>query len=160
MNENLIVPKQVQGILEEVENTPLYLAELPMEAHPKLPQFNRFIRVINLDAKSENEFVMFGYKQILKDKETGEEINIQLPTPEWVVYKDTWSYLRGTKNELINVPIKDEDGNATAETQPVKVSSYKYMLWLMKNNRATLLQLIQGYLADFVRTKNEELDKL
>ena len=61
MNENLIVPKQVQGILEEVENTPLYLAELPMEAHPKLPQFNRFIRVINLDAKSENEFVMFGY---------------------------------------------------------------------------------------------------
>ena len=103
---------------------------------------------------------MFGYKQILKDKETGEEINIQLPAPEWVVYKDTWSYLRGTKNELINVPVKDEEGNPTAETQPIKVSSYKYMLWLMKNNRATLLQLIQGYLADFVRTKNEELDKL
>ena len=101
MNENLMIPKQVQGILEEVEKTPLYLAELPMEAHPKLPQFNRFIRVINLDAKSENEFVMFGYKQVLKDKDTGEEINIQLPTPEWVVYKDTWSYLRGTKNELI-----------------------------------------------------------
>ena len=52
MNENLMIPKQVQGILDEVENTPLYLAELPMEAHPKLPQFNRFIRVINLDAKS------------------------------------------------------------------------------------------------------------
>lgn len=47
MNENLMIPKQVQGILDEVENTPLYLAELPMEAHPKLPQFNRFIRVIN-----------------------------------------------------------------------------------------------------------------
>ena len=77
-----------------------------------------------------------------------------------MVYKDTWSYLRGTKNELINVPVKDEEGNATAETQPIKVNSYKYMLWLMKNNRATLLQLIQGYLADFVRTKNEELDKL
>ena len=81
MNENLMIPKQVQGILDEVEKTPLYLAELPMEAHPKLPQFNRFIRVINLDAKSENEFVMFGYKQVLKDKDTGEEINIQLPTP-------------------------------------------------------------------------------
>ena len=67
MNENLIVPKQVQGILEEVENTPLYLAELPMEAHPKLPQFNRFIRVINLDAKERKmSFVMFGYKQVLK----------------------------------------------------------------------------------------------
>ena len=44
MNENLMIPKQVQGILDEVENTPLYLAELPMEDHPKLPQFNRFIR--------------------------------------------------------------------------------------------------------------------
>ena len=56
--------------------------------------------------------------------------------------------------------MKDEEGKATEEMHPIKVSSYKYMLWLMKNNKATLLQLIQGYLADFVRTKSEELDKL
>lgn len=158
MNEHLKIPAQIQALINDIENVELSLAELPLPEHPTLPQFNRSIRVLDIDAKSITEFVHFNYQQVLKDKETGEEINISLPAPEWVVYKETWSYLRDEKNNTIELPLKEPTEIAAKEA--VKVSSYKYMLWLMKKNKVAFLQLIQGYLASFIETKIEELNTL
>lgn len=157
MNKHLNIPAQIQALITDIEATPLHLAELPMTEHPKLPQFNRFIRVYDIDAKSRLEFVFFVYEQILKDKETGEVINIQLSKPEWVVDKTTWSYLRNEQNQPITATIKE--GSEETDNK-IKVPSYKYMIWLMKNNKAGLLQLIQGYLASFIQAKQTELDAL
>ena len=157
MNEHLIIPKEIQGLISSIESTPLHLAEMPMTEHPLLPQFNRFIQVLKIDANSENEFVYFTYKQILKNKQTGEKINISLPAPEWVVYKDTWSYLRDENNQIITANVKD--GSSETDNK-VKVPSYRYMLYLMKENKAGFLQLIEGYLASFIQAKQNELDQL
>lgn len=158
MNEYLKIPTQIQALINDIENVELNLSELPLPEHPKLPQFNRSIRVLDIDAKSRNEFVNFIYEQVLKDKETGEEINISLPAPEWVVYKETWSYLRDEQNNTIELPLIEPIDKITKDK--VKVSSFKYMIWLMKNNKIGFLQLIQGYLAGFIETKIEELNKL
>ncbi|WP_374465597.1 hypothetical protein [Chryseobacterium sp.] len=158
MNEHLKIPAQIQALINDIENVELYLSELPLPEHPKLPQFNRSIRVLDIDAKSRQEFVNFIYEQVLKDKETGEEINISLPAPEWVVYKETWSFLRDEQNNTIELPLIEPIDKITKDN--VKVSSFKYMIWLMKNNKISFLQLIQGYLAGFVETKIEELNKL
>lgn len=158
MNEHLKIPTLIQSLLNDIENVELSLAELPLPEHPKLPQFNRSIRVLNIDAKSRNEFVNFIYEQVLKDKETGEEINISLPAPEWVIYKETWSYLRDEQNNTIELPLSDPSDKILKDK--VKVSSFKYMIWLMKNNKVGFLQLIQAYLASFIEVKIEELNKL
>ncbi|THV56527.1 hypothetical protein [Chryseobacterium candidae] len=158
MNEHLIIPENIKEILNSIENTPLSLTELPLQAHPRLPQFERHIRVLDIDAKSEQQFISFRYKQILKDKETGEEINISLPSPEWVIYKDTWSYLRYGDNHLIELPVAEPEGNMN--TDLVKVPSYQYMLWLLKNNKTGFTELLASYLDEFVKNNKDILDKL
>lgn len=155
MNQHLIIPAAIKSILNDIENMHLYLAELPMPEHPKYSNYNRTIRVIDIDAKSKNEFLQFTYEQVLKDKETGEvDLNIKLPTPQWVVYKDTWSYFRDEKNVAIQVPTKEDN----AITERIIVPTYKYMIWLMANDKASFLDLIKGYLADFSTAKIEELN--
>ena len=157
MNEHLDIPTPVLLMLNSVLKTELHLAELPLPDHPKLSMFNRFIRVNDIDAKSKQSYVVFGYQQVLKDKETGEEVNLTLPNPDWVIYKDTWSYLRGTDNQPLTAPYKED---ITEGDNQIKVPSYLYMLWLMKNNKAGLLQLIQSYLSYFVRVNIDDLNKL
>jgi hypothetical protein len=158
MNEHLIIPENIKEILNIIENTPLSLTELPLQAHPRLPQFERHIRVLDIDAKSEQQFISFRYKQILKDKETGEEINISLPSPEWVIYKNTWSYLRDNYNNPIEFPLAEPKEDMPADK--VKVQSYKYMLWLLKNNKTGFTELLASYLDEFVKNNKDILDKL
>lgn len=156
MNEHLNLPTEISNTLNEILNVDLNLVELPLHEHPKLPQFDRVIRVLNIEAKSEQQFIVFVYQQVLKDKTTGEELNITLPSPEFVVYKDTWSYLRGSDNTPIQLPLTDDE----TQTDYVKVPTYKYMIWLMKNNHADLLQLIKSYLELFITAKRTELDQI
>ncbi|MDY6025959.1 hypothetical protein [Bergeyella zoohelcum] len=167
MNENnhLEIPTRLQTVLQQIDEMPLYLAELPVEEHPKLTQFNRFIQVKGIEAKGDYEFVHFIYAQVLKDKETGEIISIPLPTPDWVVNGQTWSYFRGQDGEPVELPIKEEfrqndEDNEAPTTDKVKVPSYRYMLWLMKYQNVKFLELIQNYTKDFVRAKIEELNRL
>jgi hypothetical protein len=158
MNEHLIIPENIKEVLNNIGNISLSLAELPLQAHPKLPQFQRSIRVLDIDAKSEQQFIYFRYKQILKDTETGEELNISLPAPDWVIYKETWSYLRDHYNNLVELPLTEP--NAEMTTDKVKVPSYQYMLWLLKNNKVGFTELLMSYLDDFVKLYKEQLDRL
>lgn len=158
MNTHLIIPENIKEILNNIENTSLNLAELALPAHPKLPQFERSIRVLDIDAKSKQQFISFRYEQVLKDRETGEEVNISLPAPEWVIYKETWSYLRDDKNNLIELPLVA--ATADMDTDKVKVPSYQYMLWLLKNNKAGFTELLASYLDEFVKNCRDSLDKL
>ncbi|MBL1221717.1 hypothetical protein JET18_12775 [Chryseobacterium sp. L7] len=158
MNQHLIIPENIKEILNSIENTSLNLAELPLQAHPKLPQFERSIRVLDIDAKSKQQFISFSYEQVLKDNETGEEINIALPAPQWVIYRETWSYLRDNSGESIELPLTEPVDSMVSDK--VKVPSYQYMLWLLKNNKVGFTELLASYLSEFVKTHKEELDKL
>ncbi|UTX48822.1 hypothetical protein [Chryseobacterium sp. MA9] len=159
MNEHLIIPQNIQEVLNNIEGTSLGLAELPMHAHPILSQFDRSIRVLDIDAKSEQQFIYFRYEQVLKDKESGEELKISLPAPEWVIYKETTSYLLDDEfSSPIELPLKEPTEDMTHDK--VKVPSYKYMLWLLKNNKVRFLELLTYYLQEFAKAHKDELDKL
>lgn len=162
LNAHLQVPAELQAILDQIDNMPLHFAELKMHPHPKFPQYDRYLVVEDMEAKSRNEFVFFRYKQVLKDKETGEKIHIGLPTPEWVVYDKTWSYFRDEKGNVVELPLKQSENNE--ELPPnidnrVRTPSYKYMLFLMVYHRAMMLRLIEGYAVEFMKTKQSELDQ-
>lgn len=158
MNEHLKIPAKVNDIINQIETIDLNLVELPLPEHPLLTQFNRSIVVSGFDTKSKQEFIVFSYEQVLKNKETGEIVKIKLPNPEWAIYADTWSYLRDEKGNFIETSILEPDGKITKEK--IKVPAYKYILYLMKNNKADILSLIKIYLADFIDAKIDELNKL
>ncbi|WP_292010760.1 hypothetical protein [Chryseobacterium sp.] len=158
MNNHLSIPSNIQQIIDQISNTDLNLAELPLPEHPKLPHFDRFIRVLDIDAKSKQEFINFTYEQVLRDKVNGEEFKIALPTPEWVIYKETWSYLRDENNNPFEVLLTEP--TETEATGKVRVPTYRYMLWLLKNDKIAFLDLLKSYLKDFIENKGEELDKL
>jgi len=52
MNDHLIIPEEIQEVINNIGNISLSLAELPMHAHPILSQFNRSIRVLDSDIKN------------------------------------------------------------------------------------------------------------
>lgn len=145
---------KTETLIKKIEDTPLYLAEIPMEAHPKLPNFNRFIRITGLETVTENEYMKIAYQQVLTDKETGEESKLKLPNPDWIILKDTWSYLRDSKGQIL------KEANDEGEEVAVKVSSYKYMLWMLREHKAGLIDLLEMYMVDFVRMNREELDAI
>lgn len=160
MNEHLTIPANIAEMLRQINEMPLHLAELEINVHPKFPQYDRFIRVTGMDTKSKNEYVYFLYEQILKDKTTREEFCVNLPTPQWVVYAETWSYFRDENNEPITLPLKEGIQDNDGIDKRIKAPSYKYMLWLMKYHNAKFLHLIEGYANDFVKAKIHELNAL
>lgn len=145
---------KTETLIKKIEDTPLYLAEIPMEAHSKLPNFNRFIRITGLETVTENEYMKIAYQQVLTDKETGEESKLKLPNPDWIILKDTWSYLRDSKGQIL------KEANDEGEEVAVKVSSYKYMLWMLREHKAGLIDLLEMYMVDFVRMNRDELDAI
>lgn len=159
LNEYLQLPPQVQEFLNQIENIPLPLAEIKIPDHPKLPNFDRYIQYTGMDIVSDNQFILFKFRQVLRDKETNEYYSrITLPTPLWAVYADTWSYFRTQTGEVLELPLKEEHATEESTTGKVRVPSYKYMLWLMNNHQARFLELLQVYANDFVSAKIEELN--
>jgi hypothetical protein len=156
MNDNLIITDpNILGFIANVNNESLNFAEIKILDHPKLPNFDRYIQLIDLNVRSKQEYAIFGYKQVLKDKVSEEIFNIDLPTPEWVVYSNTWSYMRNENNEIIHAPLKP---NSTDLDTGIKLTSYKYMLFLLKTNKAGFIQLIQSYLQLFVDSQIDALN--
>lgn len=160
LNNHLQIPENLKGVLEQINSIPLHLAELNIEDHPDYPSHNRTIRVLRMETTAEVEYCHFIYEQVLTHKETGVILNIPLPKPRWEVNMYIWSYFRGKGGQPIELPFKEdyEAGEDEKIITKLRVPAYKYMLWLMANNHANFLQLIEGYLRDFVRIKINELN--
>ena len=156
MNEHLNIPGNLQKIINEIKGIDLSFVEIPMKEHPKLPQFNRTIRILDIDAKSQQEFIVFIYEQVLRDKDTDEEIKIPLPAPEWIMHKESSIPYRDDKNLPIELPLKDDN----TQKDVLKVPSYKYMLWLLKNQKTGFLHFIQSSLTRFVEENTTALNKI
>lgn len=167
MKEKLLLPEQVQQLLNEINTTHLNLGEIQISEHPMLPSFNRFIRINKMVVDTELPRTYLFYQQVLRNKETNEIEPSNLPTPEWMIGEEEWSSLRDESFNRILVPVVDEetqnpvpDEEGNPKTSIVKVNTHHYMLWLVKNNKIGFLDLLKSYLQEFVELKNNELNKL
>lgn len=167
MKEKLLVPEQVQQLLNGIKATDLNLGEIQIAEHPLLPTFNRFIRINKMMVDTELPRIYLFYQQILRDKATREIEPSNLPTPEWMIGEEEWSSLRDENFDRIFVPVIDEetkkpvlDENGNPKTSIIKVNTHQYMLWLVKNNKVGFLNLLKSYLLEFVEMKSHELNKL
>ncbi|PXW07781.1 hypothetical protein C8D70_12011 [Chryseobacterium sp. CBTAP 102] len=167
MKEKLLLPEQVQQLLNEINTTDLNLGEIQISEHPMLPSFNRFIRINKMVVDTELPRTYLFYQQVLRNKETNEIEPSNLPTPEWMIGEEEWSSLRDESFNRILVPVVDEetqnpvpDEEGNPKTSIVKVNTHHYMLWLVKNNKIGFLDLLKSYLQEFVELKSNELNKL
>ncbi|WP_288444314.1 hypothetical protein [uncultured Chryseobacterium sp.] len=167
MKEKLLLPEQVQQLLNEINTTDLNLGEIQISEHPMLPSFNRFIRINKMVVDTELPRTYLFYQQVLRNKETNEIEPSNLPIPEWLIGEEEWSSLRDENFNRILVPVVDvetqnpvldEEGNP--KTSIIKVNTHHYMLWLVKNNKVGFLDLLKSYLQEFVELKSNELNKL
>lgn len=168
MNENLIIPENVQQILTAIESVQKFWAEYPLQDHADLPQFNRKIVVsgFNLPDLTEenNQKLEITVRQLFINKESG-SVFINKRQPIWTISTDTWSYMRNPENasQLIEVDkqIFDEEGNPDGtEKSNIKVSTIDYMKFLLFNKYAHLTDLFSMYLKDFAIAKETELNQL
>ncbi|WP_223598269.1 hypothetical protein [Chryseobacterium sp. GVT01B] len=167
MKEKLLIPQQVQQLLNEIEATDLNLGEIQITEHPLLPSFNRFIRINKMVVDTDLPRTYLFYQQILRNKETNEIEPSNLPTPEWMIGEEEWSSLRDENFDRIFVPVVEEetqnpllDEEGNPKTTILKVNTHHYMLWLVKNNKVGFLDLLKSYLQEFVETKSIELNRL
>lgn len=167
--EKLQIPQQIQGLLDSINSTKLDLGEIKIDKHPLVSQdLDRYIQInkISIDLNLPRTYIW--YKQILRNSE-GVEVPSNLPTPEWMMGETETSSVRDAQFQRILVPVVDsetdepilnEDG--TPKTSPLFVNSHSYLLWLLKNNKARFLDLLQAYLSELLQNQEfkSKLDKL
>ena len=167
--EKLQIPTQVQKLLDSINATRLNLGEIKIDKHPLVSQdLDRYIQVnkISIDLNLPRTYIW--YSQVLKDAD-GNIVPSNLPTPEWLINETETSTVRDESFERILVPVVDEETNepvlnedGTPKTSPLFVNSHNYLLWLLKNNKASFLQLLSTYLLELLQNHEfkSKLDKL
>lgn len=167
MTTKLLIPQQLQGLLDDINATSLDLGEIKIDKHPLVSQdLERYIQIkkISIDLNLPRTYIW--YEQVLKDSE-GKTLLANLPTPAWILSENETSTLRDENFQRIEVPVIDEETgenileeDGSPKKSCVHLSSHKYLLWLLKNNKAGFIQLLEIYLQEFVEKNQAELDKL
>ena len=167
--EKLQIPTAVQELLNSINATESNLGEIKIDKHPLVSQdLERYIQInkISIDLNLPRTYIW--YSQILKDSE-GNIVPSNLPTPEWLINEIETSTIRDENFNKILVPVVDEETNEpilnedeTPKTSPLFVNSHSYLLWLLKNNKVSFLQLLSTYLLELLQNHEfkSKLNKL
>ena len=167
--EKLQIPTAVQELLDSISATKLNLGEIKTDKHPLVSQdLDRYIQInkISIDLNLPRTYIW--YSQVLKDSE-GNIVPSSLPTPEWLINETETSTIRDENFNRILFPVVDEETNepilnedGTPKTSPLFVNSHNYLLWLLKNNKAGFLYLLQVYLSELLQNQEfkSKIDKL
>lgn len=166
---------QIQELKAELENLPVILAEISLPEIPTMPNYNQILRIRDINVAICTNYVGLTPKRILIDKESGEEIDLNLFVPKWEItensvsshvnaqgereyyemewYDDETNEAVTTQNVEVGV---DEEGNPILEEQPLEelidevflISSIPYLMFFTK--QVKLPNLIQMFSSQFV----------
>lgn len=166
---------QAQGLKQMLETMPVILAEIPLPEIPAMPNHNQVLRVRDINVAICANYVGLTPKRILVDKESGEEIDLNLFVPKWEItgssvsshvnaegereyYEMEW--YDDETNEAVttqNVEVEmDEEGNPILEEQPLEelvdevflMPSIPYLMFFTK--QVKLPNLLQIFSSQFV----------
>lgn len=76
---------QAQGLKQMLETMPVILAEIPLPEIPAMPHHNQVLRVRDINVAICSNYVGLTPKRILIDKESSEEIDLNLFVPKWEI---------------------------------------------------------------------------
>lgn len=151
MTTKQIIPAPIKGLITQINATKPNFAVLDLPADPKFPTFTRTLTVNDMLAYSDTKEILFFFKIEFKN-EKGEIMPIDTSTiGDWKVRSEDISDLVGADGKAIMVDEQMIDGIDGIETiistikAPIKVNTFSYMTWLLKNKKADLHSLISSY---------------
>lgn len=84
MRTEQIIPAQVQGLIDVINSQYLVLAEVPLDTLIiDGVEHEQVLRVKDVNIALSVEFLKVNPKRILINKDTGAEIDLNLPVPDW-----------------------------------------------------------------------------
>ena len=131
---------EAQAIKAMLETLPVILAEIELPDLEKSPEYKQILRVRNINVAISVDYIKITPERILVDKITGEETDLNLFVPEWVITKSSVSSHVNEAGEreyyemewfddetdtviteqTVEVGL-DEEGNPIVEVQPLDV---------------------------------------
>ena len=174
--KNLQIPIALQSLIDNINKTPLNFGEFKIEPHPEIPHRLRFLKVYKpiIDIETKQSFIF--YRQVLKDAETNEVIESNLPTPIWEITHDMTSTLRKPILQALRVPLdglnfdeigrvlvpsEDENGNVIdGDLTPIEIDSHVFLKFMENTLKFTTTQIISSYITEFYEQNKNELNKL
>lgn len=176
---------QVQGLKQMLETLPVILAEIPLPEIPAMPNYNQVLRVRDINVAICADYVGLTPRRILIDKESGEEIDLNLFVPKWEItnssvsshvnaqgereyYEMEWydDEVKQVVTTHMVVVGQDEEGNDIVEEQPLDelvdevflMPSIPYLMFFTQQIKLPLL--IQMFSAQFVTDNIDVWTKL
>ena len=114
---------EVIALKSELETLPVILAEIPLPEIPAMPHHNQLLRVRDINVAICANYIWITPKRILIDKESGEEIDLNLFVPKWEIGEGTVNdYIDSNGNkQYYEMEWFDDETNEVVTTQPVIV---------------------------------------
>lgn len=112
---------QAQGLKQMLENLPVILAEIPLPDILKMPDYRQVLRVRDINVAICANFVGLTPKRILIDKESGEEVDMNLPVPKWEITGSNFSSIVNPQGvrEMHEMEWYDDELDEVVTTKPV-----------------------------------------
>lgn len=130
---------QAQGLKQMLENLPVILAEIPLPEITAMPNHNQVLRVRDINVAICADYVGLTPRRILIDKNTREEIDLNLFVPKWEItgssisshvnengerefYEMEWfddELEQVVTTQMVQTGM-DEEGNPILEEQPLE----------------------------------------
>lgn len=176
---------QAQGLKQMLETLPVILAEIPLPEIPAMPNHNQVLRVRDINVAICADYVGLTPRRILIDKESGEEIDLNLFVPKWEItgssvsshvnaegereyYEMEW--FDDETGEVVTTKIVsglgEEYGEVFTEEQPLEpladevflMPSIPYLMFFTQQIKLPIL--IQMFSAQFVTDNQDVWTKL
>ncbi len=158
-----IIPSPIQSIIDQIEQQKLILAEIPLPDIPAMPEYNQVLRVQDNNIALSISYLKINPKRILIHKETGEELDLNLPVPLWEKNAHDMAAIVDEAGERILVEttysdyvvIDEETGEPELQVietkqEPVLVHVLQYLMLMISQYKykEVFAMFTQQYIAD------------
>lgn len=146
MRTETIIPQPIQEQIDAINNEMLILAEVELDEITGMPDYQQVLRVLDNVAALSQEYFKVIPKRILIHKVTGQELDLNLPVPDWtktgndvsaLINESTGERVLVEQNTYDDVVIDEETGETeeqliSTEEVPVLVPTLKYLRNIIK----------------------------
>lgn len=160
-----ILPPELQGLVEYINEKEEVLAQVELPEIEDLPDYHQYLRVQDINiALSQKHLKIIPYR-VLVHKTSGQELRLNLPVPDWTKTASDLTSIIDENGDRVMIPAVYKDWvtpNATEESpnpepelqiietkdEPVLVPTLKYLITIVENKK--FLEAMELFTAQFV----------
>ena len=151
------IPAEIQQQIDYINLQKLILAEVPLDEVTDMPNYNQVLRVADCNMALSCGHLKMIPKRILIHKETGDELDLNLPIPNWEKSISDLAALVNPENGerfLVETNYYDDEENIIETThEPVLVPILKYLKLMIQMKK--FHEIFAMFTAQYVSDQKE-----